>query len=246
MSIQATILDVDRPAAPWQKRNVLSFHNLPGHYATDSEKLWGVWDCSHATLPDGSSFLVSARGNITRGVFLFRSESFLGPYEPVVPTTRGDGPIIQLPAPLTNAGQKPGQDTAVQSCDPFLFFHRGSGSLHVLSNNCPTSGAQRAAPGGGYVHSFAPGPDFTAWRLSNSSAACFTDSRSGCELAVSPSIALLGNRSFTPHSPRQSLTVLFDPLEPDVPLAVYTNNQGCTPTLGAVPIGDKGAAFLRS
>jgi hypothetical protein len=235
MTLQLLIGNASAPEQPWEHLPILSSRDLPGHYSSDLEAYWGTWDPSHVILPDGRTFVSTAHGNVTRGVFLFRAPHLRGPY-----TSVGNGPVIMY------------KGTAVQTCDPFMFHtSKRGGALHIIANNCAVKGARQA---GGYVHAVAPGPAYDNFTLTAGSAACFADQHSAaCKHPIANSIPLIGGGSIPFDSSRQSLTILF---EGDVPIVAYTSligsragkrwapaKSGHRSSLNAVPIGQRGAEF---
>ena len=232
MTLELLIGNASAPGE-WEHLPILSSSDLPGKYSSDWEAVWGTWDPSHAILPDGTTFVSTAHGNVTRGVFLFRAPHFRGPYTPV-----GSGPVVKF------------RGKPVQTCDPFLFHtSKRGGALHLIANNCGERGFPDA---GGYVHAVAPAPDYTDWSLTGGSAACLEDRGSAaCEHPIANSIRLLGGGTVPFSSSRQSLTILFDG---EVPIVAYTNLIGARAgrkwteyksdsSLNAVPIGARGAEF---
>eukprot|EP01043_Picozoa_sp_COSAG02_P006096 COSAG02_NODE_170_length_31534_cov_33.568498_15_plen_1274_part_00 len=230
MTLQLLVGNASAPEMPWEHVPILTSTALPGKYSTDTEAIWGLWDPSHVILPSGETFVSTAHGNVTRGVFLFRAPHFRGPYSAV-----GSGPLLQF-------GGRP-----VQVCDPFLFYNTKRNALHIIANSCTEKGFPGAQ---GYVHAVASGPQFDNWTLTEGSLACLTDVHSSsCEHAIANTVALVGGGSIPFTSSRQSLTILF---EEGTPIVAYTNLIGVrdgkkwtgyahVSSLNAVPIGEKGS-----
>ena len=232
MTLQLLVGNASAPERPWEHVPILASTDLPGHYSSDWEAIWGTWDPSHVILPSGETFVSTAHGNVTRGVFLFRAPHFRGPY-----TAVGSGSIMVF------------EGTPVQTCDPFMFYNAKRDALHVIANDCETKGHVNAR---GYVHAVAPGPRFDNWTLTEGSVACLRDASSAsCEHPIANSIKLIGGGSIPFSSSRQSLTILFEGV---TPIVAYTNLLGARDgkrwtvyrsysSLNAVPVGETGASF---
>jgi hypothetical protein len=226
MTLSMLVGNASAPQLPWKHIPILTSQDLPRQWADNSEAIWGLWDPSHVILSDGTTFVSTAHGNLTRGVFLFRAPSLSGPFTPV-----GDGPVIEF------------EGSPVRTCDPFMFHTaKRGGALHIIADHTAI----------GYIHAVAPGPSYSNWSLTAGSKACLRDQRDPlCELAISNSIRLRGGGTIPHVETRQSLTILFDS---DVPVVVYTNligaKQGkrwtayksCS-SLNAVPVGAQGDKF---